>query len=199
MGTGPQLRTERLLLRRWRAADIEPFAAMNADQAVMEHFPAPLSLVESAALIERVEAGFDDRGYGLWAVEVPAEGAFAGLAGLAPVGGDLAFAPAVELGWRLARRFWGRGIATEAASAAMAFGLDELGLPGLVAYTAVGNLRSRRVMERLDMRRDPAEDFAHPGLPAGHPLAPHVLYRTDAVRWAISSRRVRALRQHRRA
>jgi RimJ/RimL family protein N-acetyltransferase len=180
VGNGPQLRTERLLLRRWRAADLEPFASINADPAVMEHFPALLSLEQSAALIARIERCFEDRGYGLWAVELPAQAELVGFVGLAPVDIDVAFAPAVELGWRLARPFWERGIATEAAEAAIAFGIDELRLPGLVAYTSERNLRSRRVMERLGMQRDPAEDFMHPMLAAGHPLAPHVLYRTDA-------------------
>jgi RimJ/RimL family protein N-acetyltransferase len=196
MGSELQLRTERLLLRRWRSSDVGAFAALNADPAVMEYFPAPLSATESVAMIERIERCFEDRGYGLWAVELRTEGAFAGFVGLAPVEIEVAFAPTVELGWRLAHPFWGRGIATEAASAAMAVGLGELGLPELVAYTAVRNLRSRRVMERLGMRRDPAEDFTHPGLPASHPLAAHVLYRTDA---RISSRRVRALHQHGRS
>jgi RimJ/RimL family protein N-acetyltransferase len=182
----PQLRTERLLLRRWRTADLEPFAAMNADAAVMEHFPAPLSGEQSAALVDRIERCFEERGYGLWAVELRADrargadGAFAGFVGLDPVGVELPFAPAVELGWRLAQPFWGRGIATEAASAAMAFAFDDLALAGLVSYTALDNVRSRRVMERLGMRRDPAEDFLHPGIAPGHPLAPHVLYRLDA-------------------
>ena len=176
----PQLRTERLLLRRWRAADLEPFAAINRDPLVMEHFPAPLSSVDSVALVERVERCFDHRGFGLWAVEIPTEAAFVGFVGLDPVDSELAFAPAVELGWRLAHPFWGRGIATEAASAAMAFGFDVIGLRDLVAYTAARNPRSRRVMERLRMRRDPTEDFSHPKLAAEHPLAPHVLYRPHA-------------------
>ncbi|MGD0453910.1 MAG: GNAT family N-acetyltransferase [Solirubrobacteraceae bacterium] len=180
MGSQPQLRTERLLLRRWLATDLEPLAAINADAAVMEHFPAPLSAVDSAALVERIERCFDERGYGLWAVEVREQRALAGFVGLAPVDAELAFAPAVEVGWRLARPYWGRGIATEAAIASIAFAFDELGLPSLVSYTAARNLRSRRVMERLGMRRDPAEDFIHPGVPAGHPLAPHVLYRLEA-------------------
>jgi RimJ/RimL family protein N-acetyltransferase len=183
----PQLRTGRLLLRRWRATDLEPFAAMNADPAVMEHFPAALSVRQSAAAVARIERCFQERGYGLWAVEVRGRGAedietsFAGFVGLEPVADErLAFAPAVELGWRLAQPLWGRGIATEAASAAMAFAFDELTLTELVSYTAVSNVRSQRVMRRLGMRRDPAEDFLHPGIPAGDPLAPHVLYRIDA-------------------
>jgi RimJ/RimL family protein N-acetyltransferase len=180
MGTGPQLRTERLLLRRWRASDLEPFAALNADPAVMEHFPATLSRAQSAALVERIERCFEERGYGLWAVEFPGEAPFIGFVGLAPVDIDVAFAPAVELGWRLARHYWDRGIATEAARAASTVGLEQLHLPGLLAYTAASNERSRRVMERLGMRRDPTEDFLHPRLPATHPLAPHVLYRLTA-------------------
>ena len=185
-----------MLLRRWRSSDLAPFAALNADPLVMEHFPATLSRADSAALIARIERCFDQRGYGLWAVEIPTEAPFVGFVGLDPVDAGLACAPAVELGWRLARRFWGRGIATEAASAAMAFGFDVLGLSDLLAYTAVGNVRSRRVMERLGMRRDPAEDFSHPKLTSGHPLAPHVLYRAHA-RGDISSAHVRALHQHR--
>jgi RimJ/RimL family protein N-acetyltransferase len=177
----PQLQTERLLLRRWRPTDLEPFAAMNADAALMEHFPAPLSAEQSDALVQRIERCFEERGYGLWAVEVLDEGAFAGFVGLEPVVDELLpFAPAVELGWRLAQPFWGRGIASEAASAAVALAFEELALTDLVSYTAAINVRSRRVMERLGMCRDPAEDFVHPGLPAMHPLAPHVLYRLDA-------------------
>jgi RimJ/RimL family protein N-acetyltransferase len=183
----PQLRTERLLLRRWREADLEPFAALNADPEVMEHFPALLSVEQSAALVARIERCFDERGYGLWAVEVRAEdadgagGAFAGFVGLEPVMDErLAFAPAVELGWRLAQPFWGGGIATEAAAAATAFAFDALALTELVSYTAVSNVRSQLVMQRLGMRRDPAEDFLHPGIAPGDPLAPHVLYRIAA-------------------
>jgi RimJ/RimL family protein N-acetyltransferase len=181
VSTQPELRTERLLLRRWRASDLEPFAAMNADAAVMEHFPAPLSAEQSDALVKRIERCFEERGYGLWAVEVLDEGVFAGFVGLEPVVDELLpFAPAVELGWRLAQPFWGRGIASETASAAVEFAFEQLALTDLVSYTAAINVRSRRVMERLGMRRDPAEDFVHPGLPARHQLAPHVLYRLDA-------------------
>jgi RimJ/RimL family protein N-acetyltransferase len=177
---GPQLRTERLLLRRWRPEDSEPFAKMNADAAVMEFFPAPLSRADSDAMLERIERCFEQHGYGLWAVEIAAERKLAGFTGLQPVERELAFAPAVELGWRLSAPCWGRGIATEAASAAAAFVFQALELPQLVAYTAAVNTRSRRVMERLAMRHDPAEDFSYPGLPAAHPLAAHVLYRLDA-------------------
>jgi ribosomal-protein-alanine N-acetyltransferase len=153
---------------------------MNADPCVMENFPAPLSRRESAAFIGRMESCFEDRGYGLWAVECSGEAPFIGCVGLLPVGNDLPFAPAVEVGWRLARAYWSAGLAKEAASAAIAFAFDRLRLRELVAYTAERNERSRRLMERLGMRHDPAEDFAHPGLTLGHPLAPHVLYRLES-------------------
>ncbi len=180
MEAGPQLASERLLLRRWRAADLEPLAAINADPAVMVHFPATLSHTESKALIERIEAGFEANGYGLWAVERMGEGSLIGFVGLLPVDSELPFAPAVELGWRLARSHWGNGYASEAASVTVGFAFHALQLAELVSYTAARNTRSRRVMERLGMTHDPAEDFLHPKLAPGHPLAPHVLCRLTA-------------------
>jgi RimJ/RimL family protein N-acetyltransferase len=171
------LRTERLLLRRWRPEDLSPFAALNADPAVMEYLPATLSSAESAALVERIEASFEASGFGLWAVEVLGEAACVGFVGLAPVDFDVSFAPAVEVGWRLARPFWGRGFATEGAAAAVAFGFQEGGLAEVVSFTVEGNRRSRAVMERLGMRRDPEEDFDHPLLDVSDPLRRHVLYR----------------------
>jgi len=183
------LLTERLELRRWREADLDAFAAINADAEVMEHFPATLSRAQSAALIARIEACFEAHGYGLWALELREDGALAGFTGLAPVESAMAFAPSVEIGWRLARERWGRGLAHEAALAVIERAFGELGLEELVAYTAARNARSRRLMGRLGMRRDPAEDFAHPRLAAGDPLAAHVLYRLAAP----------AQRQHRGA
>jgi RimJ/RimL family protein N-acetyltransferase len=177
-GGGPTLRSKRLLLRRWREQDREPFAALNGDPLVMEHFPATLSRTESDELIERIEGSFREHGYGAWAVELPGTVALAGFVGLWPQNNlDLAFAPAVEIGWRLSRACWGQGIATEAATAALAFGFGELGLDQIVSFTTVGNRLSRAVMERLGMHRDPAEDFLHPALAEDDPLAPHVLYR----------------------
>jgi len=176
-GRAPELRTRRLLLRRWQEQDLEPFSAISADSEVMEHFPAPLSREQSAALIERTEASFDAQGYGLWAVELCGESPLVGFIGALGVEDDLPFHPAVELGWRLGREFWGRGIATEGARAVCEYSFQTLGLRALVAYTAARNLRSQRVMERLGMRHDAAEDFMHPKLSLDHPLAPHVLYR----------------------
>jgi RimJ/RimL family protein N-acetyltransferase len=185
----PQLRTQRLLLRRWRSSDLESFAALNADPVVMQHFPNTLSRAQSASLIERIERCFDEHGFGLWAVELPGKEPLIGFVGLAPVDIDVAFAPSVELGWRLARPHWKQGLASEAAAAAIDFAFDQLGLRELVSYTAACNVRSRRLMQRLGMQRDPAEDFLHPDLPGGNRLAAHVLYRLDAQRWRISSKR----------
>lgn len=186
MDSAPQLRTERLLLRRWRDDDLAALAAINADPRVMEHFPATLSVAETQAFLARVEQGFAQHGYGLWALEVTQTETLIGFTGLAPVELDVAFVHAVEVGWRLAHDSWGSGYATEAATAAIDFGFDELGLAEIVSFTAVGNVRSRRLMERLGMRREPAEDFDHPKLPVGHDLRAHVLYRLDRRRWRKS-------------
>jgi ribosomal-protein-alanine N-acetyltransferase len=171
------LETPRLLLRRWRDEDREPFAALNADPEVMRYFPAPLTREQSDAMVDRIEAHFGEHDWGLWGVERRADGVFLGFVGLSPAVFEAPFTPAVEVGWRLAREAWGAGYATEAASAALADGFERLALVEIVSLTAVGNERSRRVMERLGMRRDPADDFEHPAVPPGHPLRPHVLYR----------------------
>lgn len=173
----PCLQTSRLLLRRWRADDLAPFAAINADPIVMEHFPATLSTADSDALLQRIEDCFEQHGYGLWAVERIAGCELIGFVGLNPVPPELPFAPAVEVGWRLGRDYWGQGYAGEAARAALDFGFRRLALNEIVSFTARVNVRSRRLMERLGMSRDPAEDFEHPLLPEGHQLRPHAVYR----------------------
>jgi ribosomal-protein-alanine N-acetyltransferase len=185
---GPCLETPRLVLRRWEDADRAPFAAMNADPVVMEMFPSTLTPQESDAFVAAIEAEFEVEGFGLWAVEVRATGAFAGFVGLHRVPPALPCAPAVEVGWRLATAHWGQGYATEAATAALSYGFDVAGLDGVVSFTAVVNERSQRVMRRLGMTRDPAEDFDHPRLPPGHRLQRHVLYRTDAAGWRADHR-----------
>jgi RimJ/RimL family protein N-acetyltransferase len=171
------LRTPRLVLRRWRPSDRVPFAAMNADPAVMAHFPATLTTAESDALVDAIEAKHAARGFGLWALEVPGTSPFAGFVGLSVPGFAAPFTPCVEIGWRLAAAHWGRGYATEAARAVLAHAWDAVALDEVVSFTTAGNERSRAVMARLGMRRDPADDFNHPGLPPGHALRPHVLYR----------------------
>ncbi|HEY7851574.1 MAG TPA: GNAT family N-acetyltransferase [Caulobacteraceae bacterium] len=177
------LRTSRLILRDWRDDDFPAFAAMGADPAVMAHFPALLDRAASDALAARIRAHHAAHGWGSWAVEVPGEADFIGYVGLQTVSFDAPFAPAVEIGWRLARAHWGRGLATEAARAALAFGFERLALPEIVAFTVPANARSRAVMERLGMTRDPADDFDHPRLAEGHPLRRHVLYRMARARW----------------
>lgn len=171
------LRTPRLLLRRWRPADRAPFAALNADPQVMAHFPAPLSRAESDALADRIDAGFTTHGFGLWAVETG--GAFVGFTGLSVPGFDAEFLPAVEIDWRLARPAWGRGWATEAATAVLQQAFGPLGLREVVSFTATTNTRSEAVMRRLGMHR--VGEFEHPALPAESPLARHVLYRAWAA------------------
>ncbi len=172
-----ELQTERLRLRRWRPADAAPFAALNADPRVMEHFPALLSREESDAAMARIEAHFDQHGFGLWAMEIAGVAPFAGFIGLAVPRFEALFTPCVEIGWRLAAEYWGRGFATEGAKAALAFGFESLRLEEIVSFTVPGNVRSRRVMEKLGMTHDPCDDFDHPLLPAGHVLSRHVLYR----------------------
>jgi RimJ/RimL family protein N-acetyltransferase len=172
-----EIRTERLLLRRWRPADLEPFAALNADPRVLEYLPTPLSRMDSDAFAARIQAHFEKHGYGLWAVEVPGVTPFAGFVGLSPPRFEAHFTPAIEIGWRLAVEQWGRGYATEGAEAALAFGFDVLRLEEIVSITVPANVRSRRVMEKIGMTRAPEDDFDHPLVPEGHPLRRHVLYR----------------------
>jgi RimJ/RimL family protein N-acetyltransferase len=174
----PVLTTERLVLRLWRDADRPPFAALNADPAVMEHFPGTLERAESDAFADGIMRHFERHGFGLWAVEVPGQAPFVGFVGLSVPRFDAHFTPAVEIGWRLAGPAWDHGYATEAAGAALEFGYEQAGLEEVVSFTAVGNARSRAVMERLGMTRDPAEDFDHPSLPADSPIRRHVLYRS---------------------
>lgn len=149
---------------------------MNADVDVMRYYPRPLEPHESDAIVDRIDAHFAEHAWGLWAVEVEAA-PFIGFVGLQHVRFDAPFAPAVEIGWRLASEWWGQGLATEAAKAVVDFAFDELGLADLVSFTVPTNRPSRRVMEKLGMRHEPAFDFDHPHLPEGSPFRPHVFYR----------------------
>jgi RimJ/RimL family protein N-acetyltransferase len=178
----PTLCTERLRLRAWRPGDRVPFSVMNADPRVMEYFATgPLSRGESDALADRIEAQFAERGFGLWAVEVPAVEAFAGFCGLAVPSFTAHFTPCVEIGWRFAARSWGHGYATEAARAVLAHAFGPLGLREIVSFTTASNVRSQGVMQRIGMTRNPADDFDHPAIAEGHPLRRHVLYRIAGV------------------
>jgi RimJ/RimL family protein N-acetyltransferase len=177
----PTLTTRRLVLRHWCDADLEPFAALNADPRVMEYFPGTLTREESDALAARIRSRLESCDFGFWAVEVPAIEPFIGFVGLSVPRCETHFTPCVEIGWRLAHAHWGRGYATEAAAAALAYGLNDLRLAEIVSFTAVVNRRSQAVMQRLGMARAAGDDFLHPNLPAGHPLCPHVLYRISPV------------------
>lgn len=176
-GSMTSLATPRLLLRPWRETDLEPFAALNSDPRVARYLGQPLSAAQSDALAERLRSDLAFRGFGLWAVELPGKVGFIGFIGLSVPRFEAHFTPCVELGWRLAADFHGRGYATEGAGAAVRHAFDVLGLTELVSFTVPKNVASRRVMEKLGMRRDPTDDFDHPLLPAGHPLRRHVLYR----------------------
>ncbi len=186
MAGAQSLRTERLLLRRWRQSDRESFGRLNSDPLVMEHFPSTLTRSDSDTFAERIETGFEQRGYGLWAVEVPGRSDFVGYVGLAYHDFPAHFTPAVEIGWRLDHQHWGHGYATEAAPAAVADGFTRVGLEEIVSFTVPANVRSTRVMERLGMTHDPADDFDHPRLPEGHHLRRHVLYRLNRAQWSLT-------------
>ncbi len=175
----------RVLLRQWRlegaGSDLDAFAALNADPRVMEFLPALLSRDESAAMIARGHAHISEQGWGFWALEV--ERRLIGFTGVTRPRFDAHFTPCVEIGWRLAYDAWGHGYASEAARLALGYGFALLGLDEIVAFTATGNERSRRVMERLGMTHDPDDDFDHPRIAAGHPLRRHVLYRLLRTNW----------------
>jgi len=180
-----ELQTERLLLRSWRPEDRTPFAALNADPEVMRHFPALMTRRESDAFADRIEEHMEREGWGLWAMEARASGAFLGFTGLARPGFEAPFMPAVEIGWRLARPAWGQGFATEAARAAAHFAFEGLELEQIVSLTVAANERSRAVMRRIGMQHDPDDDFDHPLVEQPH-LRRHVLYRLTAADWRRS-------------
>jgi RimJ/RimL family protein N-acetyltransferase len=175
-----ELRTARLVLRQWRDADRDPWAALCADPVVMEHFPAPLLRAESDDFIDRHAALIETRGWGLWAVEVVGGAPFIGFVGLSAPGFVVPGRPdgCVEVGWRLAAEHWGRGYAPEAGRAALDHAFGPAGLDEVVSFTTVGNTNSRRVMEKLGLRFE--RQFDHPRLAPGHPMRRHVLYRTGA-------------------
>lgn len=184
----PALWTERLQLRGWRDDDKPAYAALNADPEVMAHFPSTLTAAQSDEMVDRFVAGWEQRGYGLWAVEVRESSRFIGFVGLSSPTWQAPFTPCIEVGWRLSKDAWGRGYAPEAARAALAWGFEHLDPPRgeFVSFTTVANTNSRRVMEKLGLRRDVADDFDHPMLPdwAGRR---HVLYRIDRAAFESTS------------
>lgn len=183
MATRVHIETARLKLRDWLDADAEPYAALNADPRVMEFFPAALTRAESDAQMAAIRAYIAGHGYGLYAAEETASGRFIGFVGLSPASFEAHFTPAIEIGWRLARSAWGQGYATEAARAVVDHAFGPLRLEALVSFTAEWNQRSQRVMQKIGMTRDAADDFLHPRLPADHKLSRHVLYRLRRTDW----------------
>ena len=191
------LTTERLILRPWRETDRAEFARLNDDPAVMEFMPRRLCRDESDDTARRIQAVIEQRGWGFWAVEVKGgegraagkgvaadgAGAFIGFVGLSVPSFTSHFTPCVEIGWRLMKEHWGNGYASEAAAACLRFGFENLKLQEIVAFTVPLNKRSISVMKRMRMSRDPADDFDHPKLSAGHPLQRHVLYRISRGDW----------------
>jgi RimJ/RimL family protein N-acetyltransferase len=181
------LTTPRLRLRPWRDEDLDAYAALNADPRVREFFPGTMTREESAASMQHIRDHFARHGFGLWAAEVSnvaGSAPFIGFIGLAIPTFDAPFMPCVEVGYRLAFDHWGKGYATEGARAALAFGFESLGLKEIVAMTTEANERSRRVMTKLGMRRNPDDDFDHPNIETGHVLRRHVLYRISAETWS---------------
>jgi RimJ/RimL family protein N-acetyltransferase len=176
------IETERLFLRPWLPRDREPFAAMNADPAVMD-FPRPLTPAESDAELASFVERWGTDGFCFGAVERRSDRAFAGMVGLARCHLDAPFCPCVEIGWRLPQALWGRGYASEAARAWLDHGFAALGLAEIVAFTDPNHARSLAVMRRIGMRPDPGRDFDHPEMPEGHPLRRHVLYAVDRDDW----------------
>lgn len=177
-----EIKTERLHLRQWRASDHEPFARLNADARVMAFFPRPLDRSESDALADRLQSLIAEQGWGLWAVELLDSKEFIGFVGLHIPAPELPFSPCVEIGWRLAYPYWGKGYASEAARAALRVAFEMLGLTEIVAFTAMQNLRSQHVMSRLGMHKA-IESFEHPNVPLSSPLRTHCLYRLSRAEW----------------
>ena len=180
------IRTERLLLRPWTEEDLEPFAKLNADLRVMEYFPSTLSREESDQIVKRMGKKIEKRGWGFWAVSVPGGADFIGFIGLNDIDQTTLpthFSPAVEIGWRLAFDYWGKGYATEGALASLKYAFEALDLSEIVSFTAVQNERSRAVMEKIGMHSDPTDNFDHPKVPEGNKLKKHVLYRLTQKEW----------------
>jgi RimJ/RimL family protein N-acetyltransferase len=174
-----ELHTRRCVLRQWKDGDLAPWCAMNADIDVRRWFPSVASEEQARGEAARCRDAIAQRGWGMWALEVPGTFPFAGFVGLNAPHYEAPWVPAVEIGWRLTRAAWGRGLATEAARAALGFGFLELGLHEIVAITVPDNEASQRVMTRLGMTRDADGDFDHPRVEPGHPMRRHVLHRLD--------------------
>lgn len=170
----PPLETERLLLRRWKEEDLEPFARLNQDAEVMRYFPKTLDVAQTEELYEKIQAEFDECGYGLYAVEDKQSGSFMGFTGFHRASLEVGFCPCIEIGWRLDKPYWNKGYATEAAKACLKYGFDVLGFDRVYSFTAIENKPSQRVMQKIGLTVE--RYFDHPEIPEGHILRPHVCY-----------------------
>jgi len=177
------IKTKRLILRPWQQEDLKPFAQLNSDTRVMEYFPSILNRQESDNLAKHISDKLEEQGWGLWAVSLPDVAEFIGFIGLAEPSFNAHFTPAVEVGWRLAYDFWGKGYATEGAMACLKHAFQKLNLNEIVSFTALANQRSRHVMEKIGMHHNIEDDFDHPKLSEGHSLRRHVLYRLYRDEW----------------
>ncbi len=171
------LETKRLILRDWEEKDIIPFVGMNQDPEVMKFFPNLLSCDESINLIHRTQKQLSDYGFCLFAVELRETSEFIGFVGLSVPGFQAHFTPCVEIGWRIAKKYWNQGFATEAAKAVLREAFERYGLNEVVSFTAKTNKVSIRIMEKIGLQHDPKDDFNHPNLAINHPLSEHVLFR----------------------
>lgn len=176
----PNLKTKRLLLRQWKEEDLLPFSKMNSDKKVMEYFPSILTIEESNALAIKFQNELQEKKYGLWAVEIPNIASFIGFIGLHYQDFESFFTPCIEIAWRLSSEYWGQGYATEGAEVVVDYAFNILKLNEIVSFTAVNNIRSRRLMEKLGMKNNLRENFHHPKVPSHFPV--HVLYRLKILR-----------------
>ena len=178
-----ELRTPRLLLRQWKESDFDAWAEMNADARVRQYFPRPLTTEDARGEFERISGGIKQRGWGMWAVEVPSVVPFIGFVGLNPPMFPAPWQPGVEIGWRLAQRAWGKGYATEAAEASLYFAFEHLQLPAVLALSVTTNTPSHAVMARIGMQRWHGMEFDHPRVPSDWPLKHHIVHRINATDW----------------
>lgn len=177
------IQTDRLILRQWKETDLEPFAQLNADPRVMEHFPSIKTFEESSQEYEAILEHFKKHGYGWWAVSEKNKTHFIGFIGLRYIDFPASFTPAIEIAWRLAYDYWGRGYATEGALGSLKYGFEVLQVPEIISFTSIPNTRSQAIMKRIGMQHDPQHDFDHPKLPKGHKLSRHVFYRIGINAW----------------
>ncbi len=177
------IRTERLILRQWQDEDLYPFSQMCRDKDVMEFFPKLLTEEESYSMGRKIKSLIAERGWGFWAIEIPGQRKFVGFVGLHIPKESMPFSPCVEIGWRLAKQYWGMGYATEAASESLRYAFTHLGLKEVVSFTTVRNIRSQAVMEKIGMSY--ASKFEHPDLEPSDPLCEHVLYKINREHWEL--------------